>query len=216
MFAPPTCNACAACFLEACACSSAAPAARASTLAAAFPLRQSTISHLLLPLLACYLPPLQDVAEIDREMQQELRALSALRNKHIVRLHGAGWLDNRRFLVLEHLEGGTLASLLQRWRTAHSGGGAHSSSSGDSSSAAAASSSTAAAAAAEHSDAPFEHSSSSHSKGWQGRLQQLRRHSGSSSSHHQQQQQQQQHSGVVSLQQQHPVPLTEVLRIAGE
>jgi Protein tyrosine and serine/threonine kinase len=159
---------------------------------------------------------LQDIAEIDREMQQELRALSALRNKHIVRLHGAGWLDNRRFLVLEHLEGGTLASLLHRWRSVHSGGG-HSSSSGDSSSAASSSTAAGAAAAgaAEQSDAFAEHggSSSSHSRGWQGRLLQLRRHSGNAHHHHQQQQQ---HSGVVSLQQQHPVPLTEVLRIAGE
>jgi serine/threonine protein kinase len=60
----------------------------------------------------------QDPAEIDMELEIELKALRALQHEHIVTLYASGSRGGRRFLVLEYLSGGTLAALLDVWRGA--------------------------------------------------------------------------------------------------
>src|SRR5271157_1454622 len=52
--------------------------------------------------------------DLKQRMEREARAISALNHPHICTLHDVGSQDGTDFLVMEHLEGETLADRLQR------------------------------------------------------------------------------------------------------
>ncbi len=58
--------------------------------------------------------PLADNAELRERLEREARAVSALNHPHICTLHDIGSEDGVDFLVMEYLEGQTLAERLER------------------------------------------------------------------------------------------------------
>src|SRR5580658_930042 len=61
------------------------------------------------------LPPhLADTPEARQRFEHEARAVSALNHPHICTLHDVGSQDGTEFLVMEYLEGETLATRLEK------------------------------------------------------------------------------------------------------
>ncbi len=59
---------------------------------------------------------LADTPEARQRFEREARAVSALNHPHICTLHDVGSQDGTEFLVMEYLEGETLATRLRRGR----------------------------------------------------------------------------------------------------
>ena len=52
--------------------------------------------------------------DLKQRMEREARAISSLNHPHICTLHDVGSQDGTDFLVMEHLQGETVADRLQR------------------------------------------------------------------------------------------------------
>ena len=57
---------------------------------------------------------LADAPDLQERFEREARAVAALNHPHICTLHDVGRQDGTAFLVMEHLEGETLAARLEK------------------------------------------------------------------------------------------------------
>jgi eukaryotic-like serine/threonine-protein kinase len=62
-------------------------------------------------------PSSRDSHELQMRLEREARALAGVRSPHVGRIFGVGWEAGQPFLVLERLNGETLADVIKRERT---------------------------------------------------------------------------------------------------
>ena len=68
--------------------------------------------------------PVASDPDLKQRFEREAKTISSLNHPHICTLHDIGSQDGIDFLVMEYLEGETLAQRLQKGAAAHSAGAA--------------------------------------------------------------------------------------------